>query len=290
MDLLTNVERVDLNRHIGTVLTGLQLLDLTDSQTAELKVLVAERGVVALRGQDMTLDQQIEFGRRLGPLHIHPAFADKEHREALRIHTDANSRYTAGEGWHTDVSCDEEPPGISILRIETTPSCGGDTAFASMHAALDALSAPMRSFLSELKAIHVGDLPFRGAYGSKSEVEYPVNVHPVVRTHPVTGRRSLYVNAGFTDRIKGVTKEESTALLAMLFAHIASGVEFQCRVRWEPNTVTLWDNRCVQHHASWDYFPETRSGWRVTTRGERPYLDPDSFADPVGDGVVRGEA
>ncbi len=273
MALLTATDRLDLNRHLGTVLSGVRLLDLNDSEITELKSLVAGRGVVAVRDQPMTLEQQIEFGRRLGPLHVHPAYADADHPEALGIHTDATSRYTAGEGWHTDVSCDLEPPGVSILRIEVTPSCGGDTAFASMYQAWDGLSAPMQTFLSGLEAVHAGDLPWRGAYGSGSTKQYPTNVHPIARTHPETGRTALYVNAGFTDRIKGVSKDESSALLKMLFDHIALGVDFQCRVRWEPNTVTLWDNRCVQHHASWDYFPETRSGWRVTTRGERPFFD-----------------
>lgn len=272
MALLTATKRQDLNRHLGTVLSGIRLLDQSDSELEELKLLIAERGVVAVRDQPMTLEEQIEFGRRLGPLHVHPAYADSAHPEGLRIHTDANSRFTAGEGWHSDVSCDLEPPGISMLRIEITPSCGGDTAFASMYKAWDALSSPMRGFLAGLEAIHAGDLPWRGSYGNKSAKEFPTNVHPIPRTHPVTGRTALYVNSGFTDRIKGLSKDESTALLQMLFDHVALGVDFQCRVRWEPNTVTFWDNRCVQHHASWDYMPETRSGWRVTTRGERPYF------------------
>ena len=272
MTTLEAVQRTDLNRHVGTVLRGVRLLDLDDTNVKELEALIAERGVVSLPDQDMTLEDQIAFGRRLGPLHVHPAFADADHPEALRIHADADSRYAAGEGWHSDVSCDVEPPGISMLRIETVPSCGGDTAFASMYRAWETLSEPMRALLAERDAIHVGDLPWRGSYGSKSTKEYPVNVHPVVRTHPIGRRDALYVNAGFTDRIKGVTKHESEALLRMLFDHIALGVEFQCRVQWGPNTVTFWDNRCVQHHSSWDYFPETRSGWRVTTRGEQPFF------------------
>lgn len=255
MTLLTTTKRLDLNRHVGTVLSGISLLELSDAEIDELRILVAERGVVAVRDQPMTLDQQIAFGARLGPLHVHPAYADAEHPEALRIHADATSRYAAGESWHSDVSCDLEPPGISILRIEVTPSCGGDTAFASMYQAWESLSEPMRTFLAGLSAIHAGDLPWRGAYGSKSTKEFPTNVHPIARTHPETGRTALYVNTGFTDRIKGVSKEESAALLKMLFDHIANGVEFQCRIRWEPNTVTLWDNRCVQHYASWTTFP-----------------------------------
>ena len=266
------LERLDLNRHIGSVLTGVRLLDLDDAGVGALKQLIGERGVVAVRDQPMTVAQQIGFGKRLGPLHVHPAYADRNFPEALRIHTDANSKFTAGEAWHTDVSCELEPPHISMLRIEVTPACGGDTVFSSMYRAFESLSKSMQDYLMTLQAVHNGDLPFRGAYGSKSPEEYPRNAHPVVCTHPVTGRRALYVNSGFTEKIQGLTRRESDALLKMLFDHIAAGVEFQCRVRWEPNTVTFWDNRAVQHHASWDYFPETRSGWRVTTKGERPVL------------------
>jgi taurine dioxygenase len=272
MTTLTATVRLDLNRHIGTELGGVQLTELDEEGVLSLRDLVAERGVVVLRDQQMTLDEQIEVGRKLGPLHIHPAYADKGRPEALRIHADADTRHAAGEGWHTDVSCDELPPAISMLRIEVNPSAGGDTAFASTYAAYEALSDPIKQLLLGLEAVHVGDLPWRGLYKTKSDRDYPVNVHPVIRTHPVTGRRALFVNSGFTDRIKGVSARESAALLRLLFDHIALGVEFQCRVRWEPNTVTLWDNRCTQHHASFDYFPETRSGWRVTTVGERPFL------------------
>ena len=172
MALLTTTKRSDLNRHLGTVLTGVSLLDLSDTEIDELKVLVAERGVVAVRDQPMTLDQQIAFGRRLGPLHVHPAYADSKHPEALRIHADATSRYAAGESWHSDVLCDLEPPGISILRIEVTPSCGGDTAFASMYQAWESLSEPMQTFLSGLSAIHAGDLPWR-AHGLRFPILSP---------------------------------------------------------------------------------------------------------------------
>ena len=107
--------------------------------------------------------------------------------------------------------------------------------------------------------------------GTTADRSYPVSEHPVVRTHPITGRRALYVNSGFTVRIKELTRRESDALLRLLFDHIAYGVRFQVRFHWEPHSVAMWDNRCVQHHASWDYFPETRHGYRVTTVGERPF-------------------
>ncbi len=272
MTTLTASRRIDYSRHIGTEIAGVQLAELDEAGIDGVRQLAAERGVVVFRDQDMSLDDQIAVGRRLGPLHVHPAYADKERPEALRIHADANSKYVAGEGWHTDVSCDERPPALSMLRIEVTPSCGGDTAYASMYAAYESLSAPMQNFLRTLQAVHTGDLPYRGVYKNTCDTQFPVNTHPVVRTHPLTGRRALYVNSGFTDKIEGLSKHESQALLAMLFDHIARGVDFQIRVRWEPNTVTIWDNRCTQHHASWDYFPETRSGWRVTTIGEQPEL------------------
>lgn len=270
---LLSAKRTELSRHVGTELRGLSLLDISDADVAAIIHLIAERGVLVFRDQRMTLEQQVEMGRRFGKLHVHPAFADPEHPEALRIHADATTRHVAGEGWHTDVSCDLEPPAISMLRLEVVPPVGGDTAFASMYGAFDELSAPMRAFLMEREAIHAGDLPFRGLYKSKAAVEYPVNIHPVIRTHPVTGRKLLYVNSGFTERIKGIRQQESKALLNMLFDHIGYGIDFQCRVHWKAHTLTMWDNRCVQHAACWDYAPETRSGWRVTTVGERPYLE-----------------
>lgn len=272
-DVLQRARRIDLAPAIGTELQGVSLKDLSDADVAQLSRLIADRCVLVFRDQQMTLEEQIAVGRRFGKLHVHPAFADREHPEALRIHADANSKYAAGETWHSDVSCDLEPPGLSMLRIEVCPPVGGDTLFCSMYEAFDTLSKPMQHFLLGLEAVHSGDLPFRGAYKSKSDKEYPVNTHPVIRTHPLSGRRALYVNSGFTDRIRGLKRRESDALLAMLHQHVALGITFQCRVRWQPHTVTIWDNRCTQHFASWDYYPQTRSGWRVTTVGEQPYLD-----------------
>jgi taurine dioxygenase len=272
---LASAQRTELSRHVGTELRGISLLDIRDADVQALTQLIAERGVLVFRDQRMTLPQQIAMGRRFGKLHVHPAYADADHPEALRIHADASTRHVAGEGWHTDVSCDLEPPAISMLRLEVVPPVGGDTAFASMYAALDELSAPVRAFLMDREAIHTGDLPFRGLYKSKDAVEYPVNIHPVVRTHPISKRNVLYVNSGFTERIKGIRQPESKAILQMLFDHIGFGIDFQCRVHWEAHTLTMWDNRCVQHAACWDYFPETRSGWRVTTVGERPFLERD---------------
>ncbi|MEX0683516.1 MAG: TauD/TfdA family dioxygenase [Dehalococcoidia bacterium] len=270
--ILTRVERIDYNHHIGTELRGLRLLDLDDAAIEEIRQLAAERGVLFFRDQAMTLDQQVELGRRLGTLHVHPAAKGPEgYPEVLLVHTDADSKYTAGETWHTDVSCEEQPPALSMLRVEVIPSVGGDTLWSSMYAAYDLLSDPMKEFLSARQAIHTSDQVYGGRY-SMNDTKTPSAIHPAVRTHPLTGRRALYINSGFTTRIKGVTRRESDAILKMLFDHVAYEVECQVRFRWEENSVALWDNRCVQHYASWDYFPETRTGYRVTTVGERPYL------------------
>ena len=266
------IDRLDLTKHVGTELSGFRLLDLSDDAITELLQILAERGVVVVRNQPMTLREQADFGARLGELHIHPAYAQSEFPELLHIYGDENSKTVPGEGWHSDVSCDERPPAVSMLRIETTPRVGGDTAFSHQGALYDSLSDTMKDFLRSLKARPSGDLPWRKGYKSVDPKQYPRNLHPVIRTHPLTGRDALYVNSGFTDRIWDMEEWESDMLLKGLFDKIAYSVEFQCRVRWEPNTVTFWDNRTVQHHACWDYFPEKREGWRVTTTGERPYL------------------
>lgn len=273
MAVLQDVATVDITKPIGTEVKGIALKSLGDDGVDELRTLASERGVLFFRDQQMTLAEQVAFGRRLGELHVHPAAkAPEGFPEVLVVHTDANSKYTAGNGWHTDVSCDERPPGLSMLRIEQTPPVGGDTLFASMYEAYETLSPSMQDYLSTLHAIHSGDKAYVGRYSGKgADVDYPTNVHPVIRTHPISGRKGLYVNSGFTVRIKELTQRESDAMLGFLFDHIAYGVRFQVRFTWEPHSVAIWDNRCVQHHASWDYFPETRSGFRVTTRGEAPF-------------------
>ncbi len=264
-----------LTRHVGAEIDGVDLSKDLDPETfAEVHDALLQNGVVFFRDQKLTHEQHKAFGLRFGPLHIHPASPGPEgHPEILVIHADEKSRYVAGGDWHSDVSCDVEPPMGSVLYLEQVPEVGGDTLFASMYAAYDALSEPMKAFLAGLTAIHTSTQ----VYGARSarptrpgEKEFPSAEHPVIRTHPVTKRKALFVNRGFTTRIRGVTREESRALLDFLFVHCASP-EFQCRFRWQQNSVAFWDNRCVQHHAVWDYFPATRHGYRVTIQGDRPY-------------------
>jgi taurine dioxygenase len=176
--------------------------------------------------------------------------------------------------WHSDVSCDLEPPMGSILHLHQIPAVGGDTMFASMYAAHDALSEPIKKFIGGLEAWHESAHVHRDRLGHKGELRdgedaYPVSLHPVVRTHPVTGRKCLFVNENFTTRIDGLKPNESAALLQMLYDHIATP-EFQCRFAWREKSVAFWDNRCAQHRTVWDYCPEVRHGYRVTVAGDRP--------------------
>jgi len=218
-------------------------------------------------------EMHLAFGRKFGELHIHPAAPHEGDDPALmKIYADKDSPRANGEGWHTDVSCDVEPPMGSILYIKQCPPRGGDTLFANMYAAYEALSDRMKTYLDALTALHDGESIYRGLYanyGVADKPSYPRAEHPVVRTHPVTGKKALYVNRGFTRHIIGIPRDESDAILAYLYQHVENPL-FQCRFRWSENAIAFWDNRCTQHRAMWDYWPHTRAGTRVTVKGERP--------------------
>ncbi len=261
---------------IGAVVSGVDLATpLGNQQFQEIHDALMRHEVIFFRDQTMTLDQHKDFGRRFGELDIHPGSPGPEgHPEILIIHADEKSKFVAGGSWHSDVSCIEEPPMGSILHLHTVPDCGGDTLFASAGAAYDALSEPMKAFLAPLTAIHSGEHVYRGRYKHQGVDDagkaYPESEHPIVRTHPVTGRKSLFVNQTFTTRIRQLARKESDALLKFLTDHIVQP-QFQVRFKWAANSVAFWDNRAVQHHAMWDYFPQVRSGYRVTVKGDRPF-------------------
>ncbi len=259
---------------IGAEISGIDLSGpLGNQQFDEIHRALAENLVIFFRDQHLTPQQHLAFGRRFGDLHIHPAAPHEPGEPALmKIHADRNSPRANGEGWHSDVSCDEEPPMGSILYIKQCPPDGGDTLFANMYAAYEALSDRMKTYLDGLQALHDGEPVYRGTYanhGVADKPTYPHAEHPAVRTHPVTGRKALFVNRGFTTRLLGIPRDESQALLEYLFTH-AENPLFQCRFRWTENTIAFWDNRCAQHRAMWDYWPHTRSGNRVTIKGDRP--------------------
>ena len=266
---------------IGAEVSGVDLAQpLGASLLAELQAAWAKHLVLFFRDQHLTFEQHKALGRRFGELHVHPAAPkDAEHPEILVVHGDDKVEFVAGSLWHSDVSCDREPPLGSILRVVQVPPAGGDTLFANMYAAYEALSERLRRLLAGLTAVHDGEQYYRGRYGAANlrDADYPVAEHPVVRTHPVTGRQALFVNHGFTTRIKELPLAESDALLAFLFRH-CERPEFHCRFRWRAHSVAMWDNRCTQHLAIWDYYPETRHGYRVSIRGDAPFYEERSPA------------
>jgi taurine dioxygenase len=226
--------------------------------------------------QQLTPEQQIAFGRRFGELHHHPAAPHLPgYPEVFVIHAHKDSKNAAGEFWHSDVSCDAEPPLGTILQIHVLPPVGGDTMFASMYAAYDDLSATMKSFLEPLTAMHESEHFYRGRYADRGVDDagkvYPRCEHPVIRTHPETGRRAIFVNHMFTRRIVGLEPGESAAVLKFLLEHVQNPY-YQVRFRWEQNDIAMWDNRCAQHMAIWDYWPHERKGNRVTVKGDRPFF------------------
>lgn len=259
---------------IGAELEGIDLsLALGDERLQELHDALLDNLVVFFRNQNLTAEQHKALGRHFGRLHIHPAPLGilEGHPEIVIIEADQNSRRVAGEEWHSDVSCDAEPPMGSILYIKEIPAVGGDTLFASMYAAYEALSDSMQRFLCGLTAIHDGARNYEGRQPvAAHNAEFPRAEHPVVRTHPETGRKALFVNRLFTTRLVQLKQSESEVILQMLFRHIERG-EFQCRFRWQPNSIAFWDNRCTQHLALWDYYPQRRYGNRVTIAGDKPF-------------------
>lgn len=260
---------------IGAEIGGVDLAaPIPDAVFAEIERAFAENLVIFFRDQMLTPEAHLAFGRKFGELHVHPAApSEAGHPELMVIATDENSPRANGEGWHSDVSCDAEPPLGSMLYIRTCPEVGGDTLFANMYAAYDLLSEGMKRRLEGLQAVHDGEHVYRGLYANLGVTDrpvYPRSVHPVVRTHPVTRRKALFVNSGFTTAIVGLSPDESDALLRYLFGHLAHPL-FQCRFRWTPGTLAFWDNRCAQHQAIWDYWPERRYGNRATIKGDAPF-------------------
>ena len=269
---------------IGAEIFGVDLSrPLTNRQFDEIHQALLDNLVIFFRDQKLTVKQHMAFGARFGKLHIHPN-APKgvaDHPEILVIKADEKSKRVAGEAWHSDVSCDEEPPMGSILYIHEVPPEGGcDTMFANMYEAYELLSEPLRKMLDGLTAIHDSWKAHSGRKpGESSDMQFPNFEHPVVRVHPVTRRKLLFVDRGFTTRIVQLRQPESDALLSFLFQHIETP-RLSCRFKWQKNSIAFWDNRCAQHQAIFDYWPQKRYGHRVTVCGDKPFgvagLTPDA--------------
>lgn len=268
---------------IGAEIRGVDLSGPLDEEAlAAIRAAFTRHHVLVFRDQLLTPEAHKSFARRFGRLHVHPYHAANiapEHvrsggeadPELLEVKADRNSRNVAGEEWHTDVTCDGEPPLGSMLHLLTMPEGGGgDTCFISTIRAYETLSPAMQEIVKGLTALHDGAKLYTGYGTGVPEGGWPRATHPVVIRQKESGRLALFVNRGFTTRINEFSKPESDAFLEMLWRHIEGHVEFQCRVRWAENTLAFWDNRVTQHHSVWDYYPNSRFGRRVSIVGERP--------------------
>ena len=264
--------------NLGAVITNVDLSnDINDAELKGIRDAFHKFQVLFFQNQsEISPENHIKLGRCFGDLHIHPAAPKmKNYPQIFEINTDKNSKIANGaEDFHSDVSCDIEPPLGTMLQLHILPECGGDTMFANMYMAYEALSNPMQKFLSDLKASHESEHFYRGRYktesNGQSKIQYPSAIHPVIRTHPETGKKAIFVNKFFTTRILGLEPQESKFILDFLFSHIEK-TEFQIRYRWNKNDMAFWDNRCTIHKALWDYFPHERKGRRVTIKGDIPF-------------------
>lgn len=264
-----------LSPAIGAELIGADLAQFDDTLVEEVRAALLKYQVVFFRDQhDLTREQHIAFARAFGDLEIHPATPkDQPDPEVLRIAHGPNSRGQENN-WHSDVTWRAEPSLGSILRAIELPELGGDTLFSNMIRAYEDLDPDLKERLCEMTAVHDIARVFSRRLkkdASALHEKFPPQEHPVVRTHPETGERGLYVNVAFTDHIVGMDRQESDELLKYLY-HRAWLPEYQCRFRWAPGSLAFWDNRACQHYAASDYFPNIRIMERVTIAGDRPYF------------------
>ena len=267
----------DIEPHTPTIGATISGLDLREPQRNEvisgLRAALVQWKVIFFRDQHLSEEEHIRFASHFGELEIHPFTpADQPLPEILRIVHDKDNKGTENF-WHSDVTWRPEPSLGSILRAVEIPQVGGDTLWANMEEAYSALPDYLKKKLDGLQAEH----DFLRAFGHVIPQEqhegirekHPVQHHPVVRTHPESGRKSLYVNIAFTDHILGMERKESDKLLEIL-QNTASRPEYQVRLKWQPGTIAFWDNRASQHYAASDYWPHRRVMERVTVAGDKP--------------------
>ncbi len=260
---------------IGAEITGVDLTaDLSDDVIAEIRAAWLAFKVVFFRDQSMTSAQHVALGRRFGELEIHPFLPPNAEQPELVRFEKGPELGGYENGWHSDVTWRETPSMGALLHGIEVPTSGGDTLFADMAAAYGGLDAETRELVDGLTAIHDYSIAFGHGLTVEAQAEmrekYPPVRHPVVRTHPETGTRMLYVNRYFTSAIVGMGDDEGHELIDRL-SKTAEQVEFQCRFHWTPNAVAFWDNRAVQHYASSDYWPTRRVMERASIIGDRPY-------------------
>jgi len=266
---------------LGAVIEGLDLAEEIAPATVDrLSELLVEHQVLFFRNQQISPQAQARFAARFGTLHVHPIYPELPDLPEIMVLDTHRDFLPDNDNWHTDVTFSLTPPLAGILAAKRLPSCGGDTLWSSCAAAYEALSEPLRRLLEGLSAQHSvaksfpaerwqSDPAFKERH-ERAVARHPPVIHPVVRTHPVSGRKGLFVNSGFTTHILELRAAESEALLAYLYTHSARP-EFTVRWRWQVDDVAFWDNRSTQHYAVADYLPERRTMYRATVNGDRPF-------------------
>ena len=236
-----------------------------------------EHHVLFFRDQGLSVRQFQALGERFGTLESHPAYPTAPEAPGVQILESTPEAPSRIEAWHSDMTFRETPPGITLLYGQVIPRVGGDTLWASAHAAYAGLSPALRTLVEGLRGVHDFAHGFRESLEAPGGYERlrdavaanPPVTHPAVRTHPASGKRSLYVNRLFTTRLEGLSRRESDALLSFLYEEITTD-EYTVRLRWRPGTIAIWDNRTTQHKPVNDYFPQHRKMYRLTVAGERP--------------------
>ncbi|KAJ9629545.1 hypothetical protein H2203_001919 [Taxawa tesnikishii (nom. ined.)] len=274
---------IHLTANIGTEIVGLQLKDLTHQQRDELALLIAERSVVFFRNQDLSPQQQKELGEWYGEIEVHPQVPQVPGVPGVTViwpalqatEVKADFRNPGGASrWHTDLVHERQPAGITHLHNDTVPEIGGDTLWASGYSAYSKLSPEFRKIIDGRSAVYRSAHVYLDRENPTAGPRYVERIHPIVRVHPATGWKSLFVNRAFTTRIVGLDKAESDVILNYLFDVYEKNVDIQVRFKWTPRTSALWDNRITIHNASWDYEgSQPRHGTRVTALAEQPYFD-----------------
>jgi len=263
---------------LGAEIGGADLAaDLDDAVVADVRRIWLDHGVVFFRDQDLTPERFLAFARRIGDPAEYPFVPGIDgHPEIIAVMKLPHETVNFGGIWHSDTAYLAEPPMATMLLAREVPPAGGDTLYASMYAAYEALSPAMQELLEPLRGVNSSALADvsktrEDRIRENGEVDDRVYeaVHPVVRTHPETGRKALYVNVAHTARFEGMTEEESRPLLQFLFQHQVKP-EFTCRFHWQPGSLAMWDNRCVQHNPVNDYHGHKRLMHRITLRGDVP--------------------
>ena len=262
--------------NLGAIITGVDLSEeINEDQFKDIHKAFLDNQVLFFQNQnEIAPEIHLKLGKLFGELHVHPAAPSMPgYPEIFEIHAHKNSKVANGEFWHSDVSCDIEPPLGTMLQLHILPETGGDTMFSDMYSAYNELSDKYKSLLDGLIAIHESEHLYSGRYEdrgvNRDNIKTPVANHPLIRTHPITGKKAIYVNRTFTTGIEGMNKNESSSILEFLFEH-CEHVNFQIRYRWNKNDMAFWDNRCTMHRAIWDYWPNERKGRRVTIKGDKP--------------------